>query len=281
MTMPSTLDVSAPPASTRWSPIVALAFGIGSLVAAEFLPASVLPAMAADLGVTEGVAGLAVAATAIAGALTAPSIAVLLPRADRRTVLIGLMGIATVANLAVAVASDFAVLLLGRMLLGVAIAGFWSFAFVAGITAVPGRDHVVSSSIAFGVTVATIVGVPLASVAGDHIDWRVVFAGAAALSLVAAVTLAATLPPLPAHPSAGFAMLRQALSNRRLMTGVVAVVFVALGNMGAYPFIRLAIDEAAPGASPAGMLLAWGVGGMVGNLAAGRLSHRLGAVTTA
>lgn len=277
MTLRSTSvsDVRPAPVRTNWAAIVALAFGIGTLVAAEFLPASVLPAMAADLGVTEGVAGLAVAATAIAGAVTAPSIAVVLPRTDRRVVLIGLLVTATVSNLAVALAPGFAVLLLGRLLLGIAIAGFWSFAFGAGTSTVPGRNHVVSSAIALGVTAATVVGIPLASVAADQIDWRVVFLGAAALSTLAAAALAATLPPVPAHPSAGFAMLRQAISHRRLMAGVLAVALVAFGNFAAFPFIRLAIDETAPAASTAWLLLAWGVGGMVGNLAAGRFSTHL------
>lgn len=281
-TRSASVSAARPPSVPNgWGPIVALAFGIGALVAGEFLPASVLPAMAADLGVTEGVAGLAVAATAIAGALTAPTIAVLLPRTDRRTVLIGLLLAATVANLAVAAAPDFALLLLGRLLLGVAIAGYWSFAFGAGTAAMPGRDHVVSSAIALGVTLATIVGVPLASVAGDHVSWRVVFVGAAALSALSAAALAVSLPSVPAHASAGFTMLRQAIARPRLMAGVAAVALVAAGNFAAYPFIRLAIDEAAPSAPTAWLLLAWGVGGLVGNLAAGRLSTRLRLVVAA
>jgi predicted MFS family arabinose efflux permease len=244
------------------------------LVTSEFLPASVLPTMAADLAISEGTAGLAVAATAIAGALTAPSIAVLLPRTDRRTVLVGLLVAAIVANLAVAVAPGLAVLLLGRLVLGVAIAGFWSFAFSAGIQAVPGRDSVISTSLALGVTGATIGGVPLASVVGDEVGWRTVFGAAAALSAIAALAVAVALPPVPPHPSAGLAMMRRAIANRRLMAGVVGVVLVAFGNFAAYPFIRIAIGELDP-SSTAGLMLAWGFGGLVGNLAAGRLAGRL------
>ena len=153
-----------------WAPIVALSLGIMTLVGSEFLPASVLPTMAADIGVREGVAGLAVAATAAAGALTAPTITVVLPRADRRTVLIGLLIAATVSNLVVAVTPSFAVLLVGRLILGVAIAGYWSLAFGAGVSTRPGRDHVVSTSLSIGVSVATIVGVPLASLAAMRSD---------------------------------------------------------------------------------------------------------------
>lgn len=101
------------------------------------------------------------------------------------------------------------------------------------------------------------------------------FAAAAVLSALSAAALAAALPSLPAHPSAGFGMLRQALANRRLMVGVLGVVLVAFGNFAAYPYIRLAIDEAAPSASAAWLLLAWGVGGLVGNLLAGRYSSSL------
>ncbi|WP_344241555.1 MFS transporter [Actinocorallia libanotica] len=270
----SSLQAKAPASRPAAVPLAALAAGIGALVASEFLPASVLPAMAADVGVSEGTAGLAVAATAIAGAVTAPSIAVLLPRTDRRTVLVWLLVAAVAANLAVAAAPNFAVLLLGRLVLGIAIAGYWSFAFGAGVRAVPGRDSTVSTSIALGVTIATIAGVPLASLVGDEVGWRAVFVGAAVLSALSAAAVAAALPPVPAHPSAGLAMLRQTVANRRLMAGVLGVVLVAFGNFAAYPYIRVVIEKVDAG-SATWLLLAWGVGGLAGNLAAGRFAGRL------
>lgn len=271
---PSTTSARTPPARVSWAPIVALAAGIAALVSSEFLPAAVLPALAADVGVSEGTAGLAIAATAVAGALTAPSIAVLLPRADRRTVLIGLLVLAIVANLAVALAPGFVLLLAGRLLLGVALAGYWAFAFPVGIRAVPGRAPAVSTSIAMGVTVATIVAIPVASLAGDRIGWRGVFLAAAVLTAVSAVAVARTMPSVPPDPTAGLTMLRQALANRRLVAGVACIALVAFGNFTAYPYIRLAIAEVDASHTPL-LLLAWGAGGLVGNLAAGRLAGHL------
>jgi predicted MFS family arabinose efflux permease len=258
----------------RSGAILALAAGIAVLVSSEFLPAGVLPTLASDLGVSEGTAGLAVAATAIAGAFTAPTIAVLLPRTDRRTVLVALLVAAAVSNLAVALSPSFVLLLGSRLLLGIALAGYWSFAFGAGTAALPGRDHVVATSVALGVTVATIVGVPLGSLLGDAIGWRAVFGLAAGLSLLSAVALARTMPPVPASPGAGFTALRQALANRHLMAGIGAVMLVAFGNFAAYPFIRLAIDEVDEGATT-WLLLLWGAGGLLGNLTAGRFAARL------
>lgn len=257
-----------------WVPVVALAAAMAMLVASEFLPASVLPALAADVGVSEGVAGLAVAATAIAGAITAPSIAVLLPRTDRRTVLVALLAAGAVANLVVAVAPNFAVLLAGRLLLGVAIAGAWSFAFGAGVHAMRGRDRAVSSAIAFGVSLATVVGVPVAALVGDRIGWRAAFGGAAVLTAVTAAGIARALPPVPAHPGAGLGMLREALRHRRLLAGVGCIVLVAFGNFAAYPYIRIATERLDSGATT-WLLIAWGAGGVAGTVLAGLAAGRL------
>ena len=279
MTTSTRTPTPTTPARATWTPVLTLTFGIAMLVSSEFLPAGVLPGLAADLGITEGTAGLAVAATAVAGFLTAPTIAVVLPRTDRRTVLVALLAIGAVANLIVAVAPVFAVLLVGRLLLGVAVAGYWAFAFAAGIRAVPGRAATVSTTLALGVSVATIAGVPLGSLLGDQLGWRVVFGLAAALTAVSAAGVWFAMPSVPAQPGAGLAMLRQALTHRRLMLGITFLFVAVLGNFAAYPFIRLAIERVDV-AMVALLLLLWGLGGLAGNLAAGSLSRRLRLATT-
>lgn len=252
---------------------LALSTGTAALVGSEFVPAGVLPQMASDLGVTEGRAGLAVAATALAGAFTAPTIATLLPRAERRAVLLGLLALATLSNLVVMLAPGLPLVLCARVLLGIAIAGYWSLTFSVGVRAT-GRPALISTALALGTSAATIVGVPLASVLGDLVGWRAVFAIIAALSVLSALVLRAVLPRVPALPGAGFAMMKQVLRNRLLVTGIVGVGLAALANFTAYPYIRLAIAHVAP-ASVALILLAWGLGGLVGNLAGGWLSRWL------
>lgn len=257
-----------------WKPVIALSLGIATVVASEFLPASVLPDLSRGLGISEGMAGLAVAATAVAGAVTAPSIALVLPRTDRRRVLTLLLLIATASNIVVAIAPDFALLLTARVLLGIALAGYWSFAFPAGVRAMPGRDHVVSTALAFGVSVATVVGVPVASLVSGALGWRTTFAAAAVLCALAALSLVLTLPSVPAHPSAGSAMLGRAVRTPRLVLGSVLVALSVLGNFVAYPYIRVAVAGIAPNAA-GWLLLCWGLGAMLGNLLAGRMAGRL------
>ncbi|MGO2023322.1 MAG: MFS transporter, partial [Brachybacterium tyrofermentans] len=249
------------------------------LVSAEFLPAGVLPGMARDLGVTEGRAGLTLAATALAGAVTAPTIASVLPRADRRTVLLVLLMLAVISNIVVAISPSFGIVLASRLLLGVAISGFWSFALSVGVQ-VTGRPALVSTTVAVGTSMATVIGVPVSSVLGDIIGWRAVFGAGAVLTLLAGAVLWRLLPPVPAQQGAGLAMMRAVLGNRRLATGIVVIFVAAFANFVAYPYIRVAI-EAVDASMVAVLLLGWGLGGLVGNLAAGYLSRCLRWAATA
>ncbi|MFC6707881.1 MFS transporter [Flexivirga alba] len=270
-----TADHKQPPATGGRAVVIALVLATGTavLVGAEFVPAGVLPLLAGDLHVTEGRAGLAVAATALAGAITAPTISSVLPRADRRRVLLGLLALAFVSNVLVALAPTLPLLLAGRVLLGVAIAGYWSFTFGVGV-AITGRPALISTAMSLGTSVATIVGVPLASVLGDSIGWRGVFVILIAATAASWLAVARLLPPVPAHPGAGSVMMRQALGNRRLMAGVAMIALAAFGNFAAYPYIRVALQAVTPSLVTV-LLVAWGIGGLAGNLAGGWLSSRL------
>ena len=115
---------AAPDTPASWAGVVSLGLGIFAIVMAEFLPASLLPRIAGDLAVSTGAAGQAVSVTAFAAALSALLISVVLPRADRRRVKIGLTLLAAVSSLIVALAPNLAVLLAARLLLGVALGGF-------------------------------------------------------------------------------------------------------------------------------------------------------------
>ena len=141
-----------------------------TLVTSEFLPASLLPLMAADLGVTEGVAGQVVTATALVGMVAGPSMGLLFPRLDRRRLIIGLLALAVVSNLLSAVAPTYLVVIVSRLLLGVALAGTWSMALAVASQLVPaaklGRAMAVVN---LGVSAATVAAVPLGALISSYV----------------------------------------------------------------------------------------------------------------
>src|SRR3984957_4873643 len=121
---------TAPPAreAPAWGAVSSMMLGVFGLVTSESLPASLLTPMARDLGVTEGTAGQAVTATAMVGLATSLLVATVTRRIDRRIILLAFSILLVVSNLLVACAANLTLLLLARVLLGVALGGFWTMA---------------------------------------------------------------------------------------------------------------------------------------------------------
>lgn len=175
------------------------------LVRAEFLPNGVLTEMADGLGVTPGQAGQTVTVTALVGLIVAPTVGLMFPRLDRRSLLVWMALAAAVSNLIVAIAPNLIIVLLARFLLGAAISAFWAMSItVAARLAGPenlGRGVMFTSA---GVSLATVAGVPLGVMLSELVDWRMVFAIAGVLMVVLAVVLRFALPSVPADRTFAF-----------------------------------------------------------------------------
>ncbi len=193
-------EVSTPTteaAKPAWNAIVAIALGVAGLIMAEFLPAGLLTPMASDLGVTEGMAGQAVTATSIFAVITSLLLAFITRKLDRRRVLLGLSFLLVCSNLLVAFAPTFSVLLVGRVLLGVSLGGFWSMAAATAARLVPQANVPTAIAIIFGgSSFASVFAAPLSSYLGNVIGWRDVFLLSAGISVCALSLQAFTLPTL-------------------------------------------------------------------------------------
>ena len=125
------------PAAPAWGAVWSLTLGVFGLVTAEFLPASLLTPMAATLGVTEGLAGQAVTATAVVAMVTSLLISTATRNIDRRWVLVAFSALLILSNLLVVSASNLAAVIAGRVLLGIAIGGFWTMSAATAMRLVP------------------------------------------------------------------------------------------------------------------------------------------------
>ncbi|STT59896.1 putative inner membrane transport protein [Klebsiella pneumoniae] len=161
-------DASLSSAKPAWRAVYALALGVFGLIVAEFLPASLLTPMASSLGVSEGMAGQAVTATALVALVTGLLIATATRNIDRRWVLMFFSILQIVSSLMVAFADSLAFLLLGRLLLGIAIGGFWAMSTATAMRLVPAAHVPKALAIIFSaVSVATVVAAPLGSYLGE------------------------------------------------------------------------------------------------------------------
>lgn len=260
-----------------WLAVVSLGLGIFTLVASEFLPASLLTPIAADLGITEGTAGQLVTATSIIGIIGGPLVVSGLPRLDRKWVMTGLTTLAIASNVLVALAPAFGLMLAARLLLGVALSGFWAMSLAVTARLVPtdrlGRAMTVVNT---GVSLATIAAVPAGAYFGELLGWRAVFLLAAAAGIVTLAAQLATLPSVPPSGAPGFRALVQTARTPVVALGVLAIVLVAGGHFMGFTYLRPAF-QTVDGLTPtmlALLLMVYGVASFAGNLAAGPLADR-------
>lgn len=251
------------------------------LVTAEFLPGGVLTEIADDIGVTPGQAGQMVAVTALAGLIVAPTIGIALPRLDRRSLLVWMAVGATVSNAVVAIAPNLPLLLVGRVLLGASLSGFWAMSItVAARIAGPERLGRAVMFTAAGTSLATVAGVPIGVMLSEVLDWRAVFAIAALATALLAVALRVLLPRVPAESSASLSTLIGALRLPGIALGAVGHVLVVLGHFLAFTYIRIALDRVHEGGQPidAGVIIVllavFGIGGFAGNILIGMIVDR-------
>jgi len=249
------------------------AFGIGTT---EFVMMGLLPDVADDLHISIPVAGHLVSAYALGVVIGAPLLAAATARMSRRKVLIALMGLFVAGNALSAFAPDYHWLLAARFLSGLPHGAFFGVGAVVATGLVAPERKARSVSLMFlGLTVANVIGVPVATLMGQHLGWRATFLGVSAIGLAAIASLALLIPHDHAHaPKAG---LRGELAALRslpvwLALGTTVAGFGALFSAFSY-ITPMLTDSAGYADGSVTLLLAlFGVGATAGNLLGGRLA---------
>ncbi|MDK2766792.1 MFS transporter [Sphingomonas sp.] len=257
--------------------LLALAVGAFGIGVTEFAPMGLLPVIADDLGVSIPVAGLLISAYAIGVMLGAPLMTLTTGRVPRRTLLIALAAIFTLGNVVAALSDSYGMLLAARIVTSLNHGAFFGVGSIVAASLVPPRQQAGAVAAMFmGLTIANVVGVPLATWAGDVLGWRAVFWGIAALGGATMAALRLTLPTLPA-PARGNAMAELRVLGRAPVLGALALTVVgssAMFTVFTYisPILR-EVTQASLGFVTA-MLVTYGVGLTLGNWLGGRFADR-------
>ncbi|MFI1796096.1 MFS transporter [Streptomyces sp. NPDC020379] len=250
------------------------AFGIGTT---EFVMMGLLPNVADDLGTSVPTAGYLVSAYALGVVIGAPLLTALGSRVPRKLMLVLLMGLFTIGNLASALAPSFGLLIAGRVLAGLPHGAFFGVgAVVAARLVREGRQARAVATMFLGLTVANIVGVPTATLLGQHLGWRATFLVVAAIGIVAMAALAALVPRVPRERSEGLGQELRALGDRQVLLGLLTAVFGFAGVFAVYSYLASMTTEVTGFAesSVTIVLALFGIGMTLGALIAGPLTDR-------
>ncbi|PJL73060.1 MFS transporter [Stenotrophomonas maltophilia] len=261
----------------NWGGVLAMTLCVFALIASEFMPVSLLTPLAADLDVSEGLAGYGIAISGVFAVLTSLSISRLAGSVNRRTLLLTLTALMAVSGLVVALAQNYPVYMTGRALIGVVIGGFWSLSAATAMRLVPEAE--VPRALAIfnsGNALATVIAAPLGSYLGSMMGWRGAFL---CLLPVAAVALAwqwVCLPSMEAEEGRSHGGVVVLLRRRVVALGMMACAAFFMGQFALFTYVRPFLERvthAGVSAVP-WVLLAIGVSGFVGTLAIGAFIRR-------
>ena len=257
--------------------LFALTLGGFAIGTSEFASMGLMPNMVASLGVSEPQVGHLISAYALGVVVGAPLLAILGNGISRKTLLLSLMGFYALGNLASALGPTYESLLWFRFIAGLPHGAYFG---VAALTAVaispPDRRGRAVSLVMLGLTLAILLGNPLATWVGQVIDWRWIYAAVAVISLATAALLAMWLPRgIDGPRTRPVAELRA--FNRLPVWQALAIGAIGFAGMFAvFSYLAPTMLEVT-GVSAAWIplgLAGFGVGGVAGNFAGGWLYDR-------
>ncbi|MFI8313212.1 MFS transporter [Streptomyces microflavus] len=183
-----------------------------------------------------------------------------------------------IGNLITSIAPNYPLILGTRLIMGFASGVFWAIGVTMAMRIVP-EEHAnrAAAVVMSGISIATVVGIPLGTLLESAGDWRTTFLIWSALSAVVLIAVAVTVPSLP---SANAVSVREVftlpLKNVQLRVVLIMVVSFVLGHFGAYTFVRPYLEEST--SATVGfitvVLIVFGIGGAVGNFIGGHTVNK-------
>lgn len=254
-----------------------MAMCVALLIAAEFMPVSLLTPIATDLHATAGMAGQAISISGLFAVITSLYIATFASRYDRKHVLTGLTAIMTLSLALIALAPNFVVLMAARAMLGVVVGGFWSLATATVMRLVPEAQVPKALGILYmGNAMATAFAAPIGSYFGGIIGWRGVFWALVPFSVLALVWQWVSLPHMPPMSASPVSKLLGLLKRKNVAFAMAGVMLSFAGAFAIFTYLRPFLETRTHVTLPQLSLLLLGLGmaGFVGTTGATALVKR-------
>ncbi|XVV03147.1 MFS transporter [Actinosynnema sp. CA-248983] len=260
--------------SSRTYLLTAGAFTIGT---SAYIVSGVLPAVSHELNVSNATAGQLLTAFAIAYAISSPLLAALTGRWERRTLLVAALAVSAAGNLLAAFAPNYPLLLAARVISALGAAVFTPGATLVATVLTPPDQRGRAVALVFGgLTFSLVLGVPAGNLLGEPLGYRGVFGLIAGVTALAAVAVRIGLPRVEAPPVVALRERFAPAADRRVITVLVLTVLACLAVFSVFNYIAPLLTATAhvDGVAISLLLVAYGVGGVFGNWAGGRMTDR-------
>ncbi|MCV2459468.1 MFS transporter [Streptomyces sp. ICN988] len=253
----------------------ALGLGAFAIGTAELVIVGVLNLIADDLDVSLSTAGLLVTAYALGISIGGPIATAATIGVRRHTLLCAALGVFVLGNLAAVLAGVFGLLVLARLLCG-ALHGLFLGAASAVATALVAPEHRGRAvGLVFGgISVSTVLGVPLGTLLGQNLGWQATFAGVAVLGVVALVVIMIWVPAVRSSGSGGLGAQARHAFHPRVLAMLAAQVLLMGSQFIAFTYLAAFLEDVTgiDGAMVSVFLMIFGVFSAIGTFAGGRFA---------
>jgi predicted MFS family arabinose efflux permease len=258
----------------NWGGVLAMSLCVFALIASEFMPVSLLTPIAAELGVSEGSAGQAIAISGAFAVVTSLFISYIAGNWDRKHILLVLTGLMALSGVIISAAPTYEIFMIGRALIGVVIGGFWSMTAATAMRLVP--EELVPRALAIfngGNALATVVAPPVGAFLGSIIGWRGAFFTVVPVALIAFIWQSLSLPAMKPTPDPQSRNVFRLFGRPLVAVGMAAVALFFMGQFALFTYVRPFLETVTQvGVSSLSLiLLGIGVAGVAGTSLIGYL----------
>ncbi|EHU1904293.1 TPA: MFS transporter [Acinetobacter baumannii] len=261
-----------------WGAVFVMSLCCAVLIASEFMPVSLLTPISADLNMSEGQVGQAIAISGIFAVMTSLTISRVFKAWDRRHIILLLTLLMIVSGIVITFAHSAALFMLGRAILGVVIGGFWAMSTSIVMRLVPPLS--VPKALGLlngGNALATTIAAPLGSFLGSIIGWRGAFFCIVPIAIVALIWQFKSMPSLPAILSAEksknpFGLLKRPI----VLYGMTGILLLFMGQFALFTYLRPFLETVTHvNASMLSiLLLILGLAGLIGTFVISLILHQ-------
>lgn len=251
------------------------AFAIGST---EFISVGLMPMIVNTFNISLSQAGLTVSLYALGVTVGAPLLTILTGTWNRKTLMVSIMGLFILGNLLSAFAPTFLLLLVGRVLASLAHGIFMSISTVIAADVVRPEKRASAIALMFtGLTVATVIGVPLGTFIGQHSNWHMSFVFIVVIGLIGLIATSILVPKgLPIPGKINLSGLARIFTNKSILMSLFITAFGYGGTFAAYTYLTPILEGTFrfSASTVVIILVAYGVMVAIGNSLGGHLANK-------
>ncbi|MCT1905490.1 MFS transporter [Oceanobacillus sojae] len=262
--------------NNKWI-LIALFISVFTIGTSEYVIMGILPVIATDLSITIPTAGLLVTGYALGVAIGSPIVTAMTSQHSRKKLLVGFMIFFTLSNVVAAISFNFGLLMIARILSSLIHGTFFAVAtVVASKTAPQDKQGSAIATVAAGLTLSTVLGVPLGTFIGHAWGWQTTFWIVTCLGIVAVIMLVIHIPSQINFQYQSLKSELGAFKNPQIILVLLITIFGYGGIFASYTYIAPQLETFAGFSAEAitTLLFIFGIGSFLGTVTAGKLANQ-------